>query len=227
MTLDLRRRVRVALFVVVVCVVALVVLTVALGTVSAVREVDASARVALRVSGGGVSRVVLRVLSAPGQRGVLWPALAVLAAVLARRERSWRLVLLVAGAFVAVGVSALGMKVGIGRTAPRSGRDLLFAGGRSYPSGHAVNEVVGLVLIVVLLARTGPRWSRRRCWVTGAAVSLLVVVGGASLVAEEFHWASDVLAGWLLGGTLVGCGWALGLGCGWWRRDGRLRQVRR
>lgn len=76
--------------------------------------------------------LLLRVLSAPGQRGVLWPGLLVLAALTAHRGRTWRPVLLVAGALLAVAATVLAIKIGVGRTVPRSGHDLLEAAGRSY-----------------------------------------------------------------------------------------------
>ena len=173
------------------------------------RPSEPTARDALRVPRGGAV-LVLRVLSAPGQRGILWPVLVALAAILARRERAWRPLPLVGGALATIAVTVLALKTGIGRTAPRSGRGLLDAGGRSYPSGHAVNEIVGLALGAALLQRAGLTWLQQRAVLLTTVIGVVALVGGASLVTADFHWASDVLAGWLLGGALSGVGYALG-----------------
>ena len=218
-----------------VCGLGLLALTVALAHGAAVQHLDAALRGAVRAPGRGVRYLLLRVLSAPGQRGVLWPGLLVLAALTAHRGRTWRPVLLVAGALLAVAVTVLAIKIGVGRTAPRSGHDLLGAGGRSYPSGHAVNEVVGLGLAVALLTGPGRLLPLRRRPAVLVAVAV-VAIGGVSLVVADFHWASDVLAGWLLGGALLATSHALqrpasahpppapttGLRPGGQRRSGRM-----
>ncbi len=85
-------------------------------------------------------------------------------------------------------------------------------GGLSYPSGHAVNEVVGLRLAAALLARPGRDASQRRAVLLAVVLAVVVAVGGVSVVVADFHWASDVLAGWLLGGCLLSFGYALGAG---------------
>ena len=191
-----------------VCGMGLLVLTVALEAGARVQHCDAALRGAVRAPGRGVGYLLLRALSSPGQRGVLWPGLLVLAVLLGRRGRTWRPVLLVAGAVLAVAATVLAVKAGVGRTAPRSGRDLLGTAGRSYPSGHAVNEVVGLGLAVALLTGPGRLLPLRRRPAVLITVAV-VAVGGVSLVVAHFHWASDVLAGWLLGGALLATGCAL------------------
>ncbi len=191
-----------------VCAVGLLALTIALEAGAGVQQLDAALRGAVRAPGRGVGYLLLRALSLSGQRGVLWPGLLVLAVLLGRRGRTWRPVLLVAGALLAVAVTVLAIKAGAGRTAPRSGHDLLGAGGRSYPSGHAVNEVVGLGIAVALLTGPGRPLPLRRRPAVLVAVAV-VAIGGVSLVVADFHWASDVLAGWLLGGALLAAGYAL------------------
>ena len=191
-----------------VCAMGLLALTVALAHGAGVQRLDAALRDAVRAPGRGVRYLLLRVLSSPGQRGVLWPGLLVLAALTAHRGRTWRPVLMVAGALLAVAATVLAIKIGVGRTAPRSGHDLLGAGVRPYPSGHAVNEVVGLGLAVALLTGPGRLLPLRRRPAVLVAVAV-VAIGGVSLVVADFHWASDVLAGWLLGRALVATGHAL------------------
>ena len=66
------------------------------------------------------------------------------------------------------------------------------AAGDSFPSGTAT-LMAAIVVAVVLLAR--PRRARLALAAVGAA--FLLVYGGA-IVFEEWHYASDVVAGWSL-----------------------------
>ena len=66
----------------------------------------------------------------------------------------------------------------------------------SFPSGHTTSGTVVWVLGAMLLASTlTRRWARRLVTVTGI---LLGVVIGLTRVYLGYHWASDVLGGWLL-----------------------------
>jgi len=74
------------------------------------------------------------------------------------------------------------------------GRDPLTPYGKyELPSGHATRS---LVVAGALLALT---WSTRWRWRTAIASALFVATVGASLVYEDWHLPSDVLAGWALG----------------------------
>lgn len=66
----------------------------------------------------------------------------------------------------------------------------------SFPSGHTTSGSVVWVLGALLLASTlDQRWARRL--VTGAGIAVAVVVG-LTRVYLGYHWATDVLGGWLL-----------------------------
>jgi membrane-associated phospholipid phosphatase len=96
---------------------------------------------------------------------------------------------------------------------PLAGMLIAEPSGSSFPSGHATAALVfyGLLAVVAMGSSLSPRL--RACAVSGAlAIALLV---GVSRVFLGVHFASDVLAGWVLASVLVGAGWgALAL----WRR---------
>lgn len=82
---------------------------------------------------------------------------------------------------------------------PRPGRDLAYEPSWSFPSGHALATLVG-VLGLTAVALTVVTPERRRlvwaCAAIGLAVAVLVGVGRVML---NVHFPSDVLGGWLLG----------------------------
>lgn len=153
----------------------------------------------------GLARTVAGALSLTGQRGVVVLPLLVLAGLAARRQRSVRPVLVALGAVVGLAILVLVFKAAVGRVAPGTGHDGVHADGSSYPSGHAINAVVswGLVLefAASLSERAGRALSRRRRRLITAA---LAAVAGLSMIALDYHWLSDVIAGWLLGALLLG-----------------------
>ena len=141
-----------------------------------------------------------------------------------RRARA----ILVAGALLsALGISNLG-KALVHRPRPPEAIALIDQPGSfSLPSGHAFLTLVFLGLLVFLAFRAlglgRSRAARRaRRLLPMAVVSIVaaavVVFIGSSRVYLGVHWASDVLAGWCLGGTWL----ALSLGVFLaWERGGR------
>lgn len=142
-----------------------------------------------------------------GQRGLaLAPAL-VAAALLARRVRSWRPVVV-----LGLAVLALNLLVGAGklyteRPKPADGSAAVFVpGGIIFPSGHAANVVLTWGLLAYLLVQYGPV---RRVAPGMALTALAALIVGVASVYLDTHWVSDILAGWLAGtAVLVATVWA-------------------
>jgi membrane-associated phospholipid phosphatase len=69
-----------------------------------------------------------------------------------------------------------------------------------FPSGHSSTSSVCLGLAAVLLARDLPGWARRA---TLAAVATVCFLVGAALIWCDYHWFTDVVAGWVLAALIV------------------------
>lgn len=119
--------------------------------------------------------------------------------------RRWReaLVLLAAsGGGVAL---SQGLKAVFGRDRPEEAFRLVEAINASFPSGHAMLSATVYLTMGALVARFARKRRVKLFALIGAVVVALLV--GLSRVYLGVHWASDVLAGWCLGGA-----WALA----WW-----------
>jgi undecaprenyl-diphosphatase len=76
------------------------------------------------------------------------------------------------------------------------------ADGYSFPSGHSSASMVAYTLMAYLATRLLPRpWHLPAVVLAG----VLVFTTGWSRMVLQVHYASDVLAGWLLGGTWMVC----------------------
>jgi len=67
----------------------------------------------------------------------------------------------------------------------------------SFPSGHAMNSMLGFGVLALLLV---PRTYRRIASIFAAALAIAI---GLTRPFLGVHWPSDVLAGWLLGGVVL------------------------
>ncbi|MEI5101287.1 phosphatase PAP2 family protein [Streptomyces sp. PmtG] len=107
--------------------------------------------------------------------------------------RWWLPPLAAALAMAAVPALVVPLKAAVARPAP-PGMD----GTGYYPSGHTATAVVAYGAAALLLL---PRVRFPRALLTGCALLNLAV--GLGLVVRGYHWPADVLASWLLGGTLL------------------------
>jgi membrane-associated phospholipid phosphatase len=127
------------------------------------------------------------------------PLIAVLSlAILSLRRRSWTPVVLIVAAGAGSLLMTVAGKVLIGRDRPPL-TDAVppFEISASFPSGHTLNAVAILGVVAYLLVlRRRSGWPRAGIIAVAVIASLLVA---ASRVYLGHHWATDVVAGWLLG----------------------------
>jgi undecaprenyl-diphosphatase len=126
----------------------------------------------------------------------------------ARRLAAWAVVTAALG-----GILGVVLKLLVERSRPAFPEPVATASGYSFPSGHALNSMlcVGILILVFLpvLSRAG----RVVAYVLGAAVVLFT---GYDRIALGVHYVSDVLAGWVVAlACLAGTSAAFEI----WRRE--------
>lgn len=133
-----------------------------------------------------------------GDMGVLLPTLLLLVAVLAANKQ-WVVCAAVAASSLAGTAFVPLFKALMHRARPVA----MYQGadGFSFPSGHSTLATIIMGMLALILAQGLP--SRFRGWVYGCTVALIALVA-LSRVYLLAHWPSDVLAGLLFGGALVG-----------------------
>lgn len=131
--------------------------------------------------------------------------LAAVAAVIALVRRSLRTAVFL---LVTVELSGLLIQAAKGLAdRPRPVTALVTESSSSFPSGHALGVLVG---VLALLTVVWPMLSRPLAVTVGAAGALVVVAVGFGRVALNVHHLSDVLAGWALGYLyFLACAWLL------------------
>lgn len=105
------------------------------------------------------------------------------------------------------------------RVRPEHTHGIAEASGYSFPSGHSSASMVAYAMLAYLATRLLPRaWHLPAAMVAGA----LIFTTGWSRVVLHVHYASDVLAGWLLGGTWMLCTVLIMESVARWRRAGSV-----
>ncbi|HEX3814935.1 MAG TPA: phosphatase PAP2 family protein [Mycobacteriales bacterium] len=136
-----------------------------------------------------------------GQRGPTAIPVLVIAAVLARQLRSWRPLLLLGFALLALNGVVGVAKVFIARALPSDNTAAVFVNnGIIFPSGHSSNVVVTWGIASYLLTRYGPI---KRYDVGIAVTAMASLVVGVTSIYLDTHWMTDIVAGWLIGAAIL------------------------
>ena len=137
-----------------------------------------------------------------GLRGLTGTALMIAAIYIARRFKTWRPLNLAILSLIALNLTVGLAKLLIGRTKPQLNIDLIYAGGLSYPSGHASNALLSWGVLAYLIYRYAhvDRYRGRLASTGVALVSLSVCV--VSLFRNT-HWLSDLVGGLFIGAALL------------------------
>ena len=99
---------------------------------------------------------------------------------------------------------------------PRPPEPLAASAGSAYPSGHAAYSTA-YVALAVIAARVLPGIFSRAVFVVLAVAAAAAI--GASRVALDVHWWSDVLGGWGVGAAIFGAVGVAGLIVGYVRNN--------
>lgn len=140
------------------------------------------------------------VITQLGSAVVLIPMLLTLGVIARRARGTWRPAVFLAAALGGASASSTLLKLIIARPRPSSGA-LVKALGYAFPSGHSTAAAAGW-LAAALVAGSLTRSFAARVSLLAAAL-LVVVLVGVSRVYLGVHAATDVLAGWTLGGLWV------------------------
>lgn len=138
-----------------------------------------------------------------GGRVTILVVLAGLAGYLAWRRRAWLPAIRVLLGLGLLTLAVYALKTGVGRTAPTYPGSFFFhADGASFPSGHVANAVLmwGIARWQAVEYRL-PARVQRGFWLLSVAGP---VVAGSAMVALDFHWLSDAVAGAAVGIILLG-----------------------
>lgn len=137
-----------------------------------------------------------------GLRGLTGTALMIAAIYIARRFKTWRPLNLAILSLIALNVIVGLAKLFIGRTKPQLNVDLIYAGGLSYPSGHASNAILSWGVLAYLIYRYAhvDRYRGRLASTGVALISLSVCI--VSLFRNT-HWLSDLVGGLFIGAALL------------------------
>lgn len=137
-----------------------------------------------------------------GLRGLTATTLMIAAIYIARRFKTWRPVNLAILSLLALNLTVGLAKLLIGRTKPQLNVDLIYAGGLSYPSGHASNALLSWGVLAYLIYRYAhvDRYRGRLASTGVALISLSVCV--VSLFRNT-HWLSDLVGGLFIGAALL------------------------
>ena len=137
-----------------------------------------------------------------GLRGLTATALMIAAIYIARRFKTWRPLNLAILSIIALNLIVGLAKLLIGRTKPQLNVDLIYAGGLSYPSGHASNAILSWGVLAYLIYRYA-HVDRYRGRLASAGVALISVSVCVVSLFRNTHWLSDLVGGLFIGAALL------------------------
>ena len=149
-----------------------------------------------------LEKLILLRIDNLGLRGVTATILLITAFFIARRFKSWRPLNLSILAVLTLNLVVGLAKLGVGRTKPKLNVDLVYAGGLSYPSGHASNAILTWGVLAYILYRYShpDAWHPLAMGVAAGAFTFGVCIVSAF---RNTHWLSDLLGGLFIGGALL------------------------
>jgi membrane-associated phospholipid phosphatase len=137
-----------------------------------------------------------------GLRGLTASALMIAAIYIARRFKTWRPLNLAILSIIALNLTVGLAKLLIGRTKPQLNVDLIYAGGLSYPSGHASNAILSWGVLAYLIYRYA-HVNRYRGRLASAGVALVSLSVCVVSLFRNTHWLSDLVGGLFIGAALL------------------------
>jgi membrane-associated phospholipid phosphatase len=137
-----------------------------------------------------------------GLRGLTATALMIAAIYIARRFKTWRPLNLAILSLIALNLTVGMAKLLIGRTKPQLNVDLIYAGGLSYPSGHASNAILTWGVLAYLIYRYA-HVDRYRGRLASAGVALISLSVCVVSLFRNTHWLSDLVGGLFIGAALL------------------------
>ena len=137
-----------------------------------------------------------------GLRGLTASALLVAAIYIARRFKTWRPLNLAILSIIVLNLIVGLAKLLIGRTKPLLNVDLIYAGGLSYPSGHASNAILSWGVLAYLIYRYA-HVDRYRGRLASAGVALISLSVCVVSLMRNTHWLSDLVGGLFIGAALL------------------------
>jgi len=137
-----------------------------------------------------------------GLRGLTATALLIAAIYIARRFKTWRPLNLAILSLIALNLTVGLAKLLIGRTKPQLNVDLIYAGGLSYPSGHASNAILTWGVLAYLIYRYA-HVDRYRGRLASAGVALISLSVCVVSLMRNTHWLSDLVGGLFIGAALL------------------------
>jgi membrane-associated phospholipid phosphatase len=137
-----------------------------------------------------------------GLRGLTATSLMIAAVYISRRFKTWRPLNLAILSIIALNLAVGLAKLLIGRTKPQLNVDLIYAGGLSYPSGHASNAILSWGVLAYLIYRYA-HVDRYRGRLASAGVALISMSVCFVSLFRNTHWLSDLVGGLFIGAALL------------------------